>query len=168
MLRIIVSLLFALGLASPIQAQEIQYPWNAGLGLDLAHVSVNRSSFPALSPAATINSNAYNLNFFAGYQIDEFLGLDFDWLYGGTVRANDLGQTTKLFGLNLMTFSATLNKTVNGNLHLYGKVGGTIWSFSSDQNVPKNTGAGPAIGLGADINLYGGNERKLRLEWDYY
>jgi hypothetical protein len=23
-------------------------------------------------------------------------------------------------------------------------------------------------GLGADINLYGGNERKLRVEWDYY
>jgi hypothetical protein len=57
---------------------------------------------------------------------------------------------------------------LNDSVRLYAKLGGTSWRFSSQQGVDTNDGFGPSAGLGADINLYGSSERKLRIEYSYY
>ncbi len=161
------ALLAASLVAPPTQANELESQWYAGVGLGLASFSVNKNSVPSLSAASSVNSNSYNLNVFAGYQFDPFLGIELDYLGGASVTATNLGQTTKLFNVELTTISATMGAPLNDSVRLYAKLGGTSWKFSS-QNADMNGGFGPSAGLGADINLYGNSERKLRIEYNYY
>ncbi len=154
--------------ASPTQANEQESQWYAGVGLGVASFSVNKDSVPSLSAASSVNSNSYNLNVFAGYQFDPFLGIELDYLGGASVTATSLGQTTKLFDVELTTIAATMGAPVNDSVRLYAKLGGTSWKFSSQQNANMSGGFGPSAGLGADINLYGSSERKLRIEYNYY
>jgi hypothetical protein len=138
------------------------------LGLGQANFSVNRGNVPSLTAASSVNSNSYNLGVFAGYQFDPFLGMELDYLGGGSVTATGMGKTTKLFNVALTTISATMGTPLNDNIRLYAKLGGTSWKFSSQQKVDMNDGFGPSAGLGADINLYGSADRKLRIEYNYY
>lgn len=154
--------------ALPAHASESESQWYGGVGLGLTNFSVNKSSVPSLTAASSVDSNSYNLNVFAGYQFDPFLGIELDYLGGGSVTATSHGQTTKLFNVGLTTLSATMGAPLNDNVRLYAKLGGTSWRFSSQQGVDANDGFGPSAGLGADINLYGGSERKLRIEYNYY
>jgi hypothetical protein len=154
--------------ALPAQADEFESQWYGGVGLGLAKLSVNKNSVPYLSAASSVNSNSYNLNVFAGYQFDPFLGIELDYLGGGSVTATSLGQTSKLFSVGLTTISATMGAPLNDNVRLYAKLGGTSWKFSSQRSVDMNDGFGPSAGLGADINLYGSAERRLRIEYNYY
>lgn len=140
----------------------------AGLGLGLVNFAANKSSIPSLSATSSVDSNSYNLNLFAGYQLDPFLGFEIDYIGKGGLTATDQGQTTKLFDVDLTTVAATIGTAVNDNIRIYTKLGGTFWNFSSQQNVKANDGFGPSVGFGADINLYGGDDRKLRIEYNYY
>lgn len=154
--------------ALPAQANEPESQWYGGVGLSSTNFSVNKSSVPSLTAASSVNSNSYNLNVFAGYQFDPFLGVELDYLGGGSVTANSQGQTTKVFNVELATLSATMGTPLNDSARLYAKLGGTSWRFSSQQGVNTNDGFGPSAGLGADINLYGSSDRKLRIEYNYY
>ena len=154
--------------ALPARADEFESQWYGGLGLGLVNFSVNKGSVPALSATSSVNSNSYNLNAFAGYQFDPFLGFELDYLGGGSVTASSLGQTSKLFNVALTTISATMGTPLNDNVRIYAKLGGTFWKFSSQRSVAMNDGFGPSAGLGVDVNLYGNSERKLRIEYNYY
>jgi hypothetical protein len=155
-------------IALPAQARESESQWYGGVGLGLTNFSVSESRVPSLTAASSVNSNTYNLNAFAGYQFDPYLGTELDYLGGGSVTATSQGQTTKLFNVELTTLSATMGAPLNDRVRLYAKLGGTSWKFSSQQGVDTSNGFGPSAGLGADINLYGSSERKLRIEYNYY
>ncbi|MDH2915308.1 MAG: hypothetical protein PXX77_00380 [Gallionella sp.] len=147
-----------------------------GIGFDLINFSANRngvlSTFPSLTQNASIQSNSANLRGFVGFQFDEFLGAQFDLASMGSVRSTDLGVTKQLFNPTLFSISAVLNKPISENLKAFGKLGGTYWYLdqpSATQNTPSlNSGFAPSFGVGLDFNLYGGSERMLRLEWNYY
>lgn len=155
-------------IALPAQANESESQWYGGLGLGSTNFSVNKISVPSLTAESSVNSNSYNLNVFAGYQFDSLLGIELDYLGGGSVTATSQGQTMKLFNVELTTISATMGVPLNDSVRLYAKLGGTSWKFSSQQGVDSNDGFGPSVGLGADINLYGNSDRKLRIEYNHY
>ena len=154
--------------AKSASADEIAFPWYAGVGLDVVNFSVNKGSVPSLTPTSSVDSTSYNPNFLLGYQFDSFLGTELGYLGGGSVTSTDNGQTTQLFKVDLMTLAATMGAPVNDNVRLYAKLGGTSWKFSSWQNGNKNDGFGPCIGIGADINLYGDLDRTMRIEYIHY
>jgi hypothetical protein len=150
--------------------------WYWGIGFDMTNFSTNRNgvlaAFPALTTNTSIQSNSSNLRLFAGYEFDEFLGAQFDWSGLGSVRGTDGGVSRQLFDPDLISFSAVLNQPVSDKLKLFGKLGGTYWGLrkaGAAQNDPAmNSGFGPNLGIGLDLNLYGGSERMIRLEWNYY
>lgn len=169
MKRLGLSALLAVNIiACPVHADELGSKLYAGLGLGTANFSVNRESISALTGASSVNASSYNLNVFTGYQFDQFLGIQLDYMGGGSLTATSQGKTNKLFDVSLITISATMGAPLNDNLRIYAKLGGTSWRFSSQQNVALNDGFGPSAGLGADINLYGSSERRLRIEYNYY
>jgi hypothetical protein len=152
----------------PAKADEIDPYVYAGVGLSRVNFAVNKNSIPTLTTAAEVNANSYNLNLFAGYQFDRLLGMELNYLGSGAVTATDQGQTRKLFGVELAALSATFKTKLNDSVDLYAKLGGASWNFSPQQGLEKSDGFGPCLGLGADINLYGGGDRKMRLEYSYY
>jgi len=174
-------------LAFPLASKALDYDtkpataavsnaWYWGIGFDMTNFSANRNgvlaAFPALTTNTSIQSNSSNLRLFAGYEFDEFLGAQFDWSGLGSVRGTDGGVSRQLFDPDLISFSAVLNQPVSDKLKLFGKLGGTYWALrkaGAAQNDPSmNSGFCPNLGIGLDLNLYGGSERMIRLEWNYY
>jgi len=169
MKRYAIYTLLAAGLVSfQAQANELEPQWYGGLGMGMVNFLVNEGSVPTLTGTSSVNSTSYNINIFAGYQFDPFLGLELNYLGGGSVTATNQAQTTKLFDVSLSTISATMGVPLNDSLRLYAKLGGTSWKFSSPQGAGLNDGFGPSVGLGANINLFGGSDRMLRIEYNYY
>lgn len=147
-----------------------------GIGFDVTNYAVNRSgilaNFSTLPASSNIQSSSNNLRGFVGYKFDEFLGAQIDFAGLGSVRSSSGGITKQLFNPDLFSISAVLSKPISDELSMFGKLGGTYWSLRKSgaaQNDPSmNSGFGPSFGVGLDINLYGGRERMLRLEWNYY
>ena len=149
-------------------ADEAQQHWYGGLGLAAVNFSANKSSFPSLTHNDSIESQSQNLNLFLGYQFDPMLGLELDYLSGGSVSSKNLGKTSKLFNVELTTLTSVIGASINDNVRIFAKLGGTMWSFASQQSAEMNNGFGPTIGVGADINFYGNSDRKLRVEYNSY
>lgn len=147
-----------------------------GIGFDMINYSANRNgvlaTFPSLTQNASIQSSSSNLRGFVGFRFDEFLGAQLDFASMGSVRSKDLGVTKQLFNPSLFSISAVINKPISDKLKAFGKLGGTYWYLdqpNAPQNTPSlNSGFAPSFGIGLDINLYGGSERMVRLEWNYY
>jgi hypothetical protein len=161
-------LLIAALITAPAHADENSQFSYFGVGIAGSNFSVNKSANSPLTTATSINSNSTNLNIFAGWQLDSFLGMELDYLNGGAVTATSQGQTTKVFDTEMTTIAATMGTPLNDSIRVYAKLGGTFWKFHSQQNVDLNNGFGSSLGLGADINFYGGSERKLRIEYNNY
>ncbi len=147
-----------------------------GLGFDWMNFSMNRggvlNTFPSLSQGANLQSSSANLHGFVGFRLDEILSVQCDLIGMGSVRVTDLGVTRKLFDPILFSVSAVMTQPLSNNLKAYGKLGGSYWSLSqpltSTQALNLNSGFGLSFGAGLDINLYGGTDRVLRLEWNHY
>ncbi len=153
------------------QADEVSSVY-FGVGLNATRFSPSTSdlsaSYPSLSPSSELNTTSYNLAGYVGYNFDSFLGAELDLIAGGSVSADTAGQQVKLFDVSLLTISAVFNHQLSDRVNLFGKLGGTAWGFTqtnSTANSPENSGVSPSIGLGMDINLYGGKERQMRIEW---
>lgn len=162
------ALLIASLLTVPAHADENSQFSYFGVGIAESNLSMNKSANSSLTTATSINSNSTSLNIFTGWQFDSFLGMELDYLNGGTVTATSQGRTNKVLDTEMTTIAATMGSVLNDSVRLYTKLGCTFWSFHSQQNVDLNNGFGPSFGLGADINFYGGSERKLRIEYNHY
>jgi hypothetical protein len=168
-------LVFVLGLAVafPLWAQSPSGLYG-GLGLDFSRITPMRDSIIStlgLPSTTKIDGDSFNLALYGGYRFDDFFALQAELSSGGTVRATNAGQTTELFDVSMFTISARLSLLQSERMTMYGKLGGTFWAFtegSGSSALTLNDGFGPSLGAGLDINLYGGGERRLRLEWTHH
>lgn len=181
-MKILHRLITLITLALPLAANAMDTPlppthqgyW--GVGYNMTKFSTNRNgvltTFNTLSPATSVDGATSNLAAFAGWRFDELLAAQMDMFTGGSVRATDAGVQKKLFEVSLLTISAVANHKLSDQLNLYGKLGGTFFMLSqpltSNASLTVDNGFGPSFGVGLDYNLYGGSERMLRLEWNYY
>ena len=109
---------------------------------------------------------------YGGFQLDEYMSLEMDFLTGGDVIAtSSTTQSYKLFNTSSLAFTAMISTNISDNISAFGRLGAVFWSISEgsmDNEVTINDSTDLTYGFGVDINLYGSAERQLRLQWNRY
>ena len=154
---------------------ELSYPpvnVYAGVGLVNSRYNTNDKQLSATfdtGGTATYDSSNSSMAMFAGYRFDTYLALQLSYSDIGEIIQNDAALKQSLFGTDVVNISAVMTYPVTAGLGIFGKLGAFSWELDiADPADYSTSGAGISYGAGLDYNLYGSNQRHLRLEWDHY
>jgi hypothetical protein len=153
-------------LASEIGTQE-SYEY-VGIGVGSTRLAANQQNLPGVTAGASLSSNSSNFNIFVGKQFDSFLGMEIGYQSGAAITAREAGATREVMKADFMTIAATMGTPFNERIGMYGKLGGAFWKYAFSNGNYSKQGFAPSVGLGMNVNLYGGTSRQLRLEYNYY
>lgn len=164
----ILLILILLFLCSPALAAKGFY---LGVGIGQAHYDMNANTirqFYRLPADAQLSESVANLNLLAAYRFDDFLSMELEFnLPSGMVA--EYGQTrTKLFDPSGMSLTASLGHNITPRIRPYVSLGAYSWDISKTDSFDSiDSGLGLAYNVGFDINLFGGKERIMRLQWSH-
>ena len=145
-----------------------------GGGVGKAHTSLNTgrtiSNYPDITSNSNIDGTSTAYRVFGGYKFNQHLNAEADLTHGDAIIATESGQKHKLFDVNLLSFSALLVDSLGQNFRYYGKLGAFYWNLNekSTTTAPLDDGSGLAFGAGMDINIFGDNNRRIRIDWMRY
>ena len=142
-----------------------------GIGLtstDLRLNDENLSKTYAGNDSSTFNQNGNAFKMFIGYQYDPLLGLEVGYTSFGEMVMSDSGTKNNLFNTDGIYFSTTATKSITENITVMAKAGMFFWTLFDNADDPLEEGQGITYGAGLDLNLYGGKERTLLVEWEHY
>ena len=165
-------LVLLLILSFPLQAQENNYYF--GFGLGSSQFNLNKpniiESNASLTQLSSFTDSSTSFSIFGGMPLDEYLSLEADFLFTGDITASDSSKKTKLFDVSTLALTVVYSKQINEDTTLFGKLGVHMWdiSESSGDLDTINNAVDITYGLGVDFNLYGTDQRQLRLQWNHY
>jgi len=142
-----------------------------GVGLtstDLTLNDENLSQTYAGNDSSTFKQNGNAFKLFLGYQYDPFLGLEVGYTSFGEMVMSGNGAKSNLFNTDGIYFSTTVTKPITKNITATAKAGMFFWTLFDNADDPLEVGQGMTYGAGLDLNLYGGKERTLLVEWEHY
>jgi len=168
------TLLLSLFVAPQVYAttgDEFESTGYIGVGLtstDLALNDENLSQTYAGNDTSTFNQNGNAFKLFLGYQYDPLLGLEFGYTSFGEMVMSGNSAKSNLFNTDGIYFSTTATKAITKNVTATAKAGMFFWTLYDNAYDPLEEGQGITYGAGLDLNLYGGKERTLLIEWEHY
>jgi OOP family OmpA-OmpF porin len=142
-----------------------------GVGLtstDLTLNDENLSQTYAGNDSSIFNQNGNAFKLFLGYQYDPLLGLELGYTSFGEMVMSGGGSKSNLFNTDGIYFSTTVTKSITKNITATAKAGMFFWTLFDNADDPLEEGQGITYGAGLDLNLYGGKERTLLVEWEHY
>lgn len=145
-----------------------------GIGIGHPSVSTNnetvQSQYVDLTPSTTIKVSDTAFELYGGYQFDEHLAVEMDYVVIGEVVARNGATSHKLFSTEGPAITGMLRQDVNEHFTVFVKLGAHFWDVADAQDNPGRSSDGMNLtyGAGADINLYGGKSRRIRLQWNRY
>lgn len=146
--------------------------WSIGVGIGTSQLQANESTvareYPELQPGFRIDESTTGFRVVGSYHFDPVLALDLEFVELGDVLAEDASGRHKLFSISGMTTAVRARHRLSGSAEVFGRLGAFLWISTANVDNTVDDGLDITYGLGTDINLYGGFERVLRLEWDYY
>jgi len=146
----------------------------AGIGIGAPSFSLNQnqivSNYSQLTSNADMEDSTVALRAFAGMKFDEHLSGEIDYTFAGSIVANESSTKHKLFDVNLFSIDVALSNSLSENIDYYGKLGVHVWDLveKTESGTTLDNDLGIKFGLGIDINLYGDNSRRIRLDWTHY
>ena len=155
--------------ASPVSEDDLG--WYFGVGVTTSNVSFNETNLSSMysdNPDSTFDhsGNAFKLSM--GYQFDPLLGIEFGYTSFGEIVMSNGQAKSNIFDVDGVYVSATATRPLSKNIDVLAKGGMFFWSLNDDDMNSIEDGQGLTYGAGLDINLYGGKERTLLIEWEHY
>jgi len=128
------------------------------------------NQYTQLTPASSLSTDTSTLFLSLGYKLDEYLSLGADLLLSGAITANESGLSYKLFSTDTVSVYAKTQHTLNPRVTLFAKLGMHLWSLSENlASVGElDDGVDITYGFGTSIDLYGGSNRQLQIQWNHY
>lgn len=154
------------------EAQPVPLAWEVGVSLGQASHAHRRAStlaqFPSVPATATLSDTDTGYKIFTAYRMDEFLSLEVAVVDLGDVLAEDGATLTNLYGVMGLSAEVTGRMPLSRRITAFGGFGFFVWDASRPNHTTVDSGTEMTWGLGLDINVYGGAERRLRVEWERY
>ncbi|MFV2032588.1 MAG: outer membrane beta-barrel protein [Gammaproteobacteria bacterium] len=153
-------------------AQEGRFSLAVGLGnsqFDLNEPGLV-SNFSTVTSASSFSDSVTSFSFFVGYQLDQYLSLESEFVSVGDVTATEAGLTSKLFDVSTLSITVALSNQLSERIRVFGRMGAHFWDISESSGSLNtiNNAVDLTYGLGVDINIYGDRSRQLRLQWNHY
>jgi len=175
-MRHCVYLFLLTALARPAAADALQMPpedtWYVGLGIGESLLGLNKSNiasaFSAATTASDYNHDDFAFNIYGGYFLDRLLAVEFGYAELGNVIATTNGTSSRLFNIYSLYVDTLLNHRYNRNATIYAKVGAHFWDIGTNSGSSITNGTDLILGTGIELNIYGGNNRVIRVEWMHY
>jgi hypothetical protein len=145
--------------------------WYFGVGLASTDLQTNEKNMSATygdGSAADFDHNGTAFKLFVGYQVDPLLGLEAGLTSFGEIVMTDSQAKRNLFNADGVYIAATATRPVTKNINAQAKLGMFFWSLNDKHDKTLEDGQGLTYGVGLDINLYGGKERTLLVEWEHH
>jgi hypothetical protein len=145
--------------------------WYFGVGLASTDLQTNEKNMSATygdGSYASFDHSGTAFKLFAGYQVDPFLGLEAGVTSFGEIVMTDSQAKRNLFNTSGVYIAATATRPVSKNINAQAKLGMFFWSLDDKNAKTLEDGQGLTYGAGLDINLYGGKERTLLVEWEHH
>ena len=147
-------------------------PWYLGLGIGESILGLNKSNiasaFSAATTASSYNHDDFAFHIFGGYFLDPLLAVEFGYAELGNVIATTNGTSSRLFNIYSLYVDTLLNHRYNRNAAIYAKVGAHFWDIGTRSGSSITNGTDLMLGAGIELNIYGGNNRVVRVEWVRY
>ena len=147
-------------------------PWYFGLGIGESIQGLNKSNiasaFSAATPASSYNHDDFTFNIYGGYFLDRLLAVEFGFTELGNVIATTNGASSKLFNIYSIYIDTVMLHRYNKNAAIYAKVGAHFWDIGTSSGSSITNGTDLTLGAGIELNIYGGNNRVVRVEWVHY
>lgn len=159
---------------SPITAYAVDDRFTTSIELASATTALNTSNvinkYAQLSSSSNIDDSTSALLFSFGYILDDYLSIGADLITAGSLTANDTGTSYKLFSTDTISVYARISKAITSSVSVYGKLGAHLWSLSENLTAPGglDDGVDLTYGVGTHIDVYGGSNRQLQLQWNHY
>ncbi len=153
-------------------AQEGRFSLAVGLGnsqFDLNEPGLV-SNYSTVTSASSFSDSVTSFSFFVGYQLDQYLSLESEFVSVGDVTATEAGLTSKLFDVSTLSITVALSNQLSERIRVFGRMGAHFWDISESSGSLNtiNNAVDLTYGLGVDINIYGDRSRQLRLQWNHY
>lgn len=169
-LQTVFFVLILLQITHATQAESLTLSIDIGSAASAVNTNSIINRYPQLSPASTISSDTSTLNMSVGYVLDEYLSIGSDLIISGSITATESGIAYKLFSTNTLSIYAKMDKPINPRFSIFGKFGMHLWSLSEDLNSPgdMDDGVDLTYGIGTNIDIYGGSNRQLQIQFNHY
>ena len=147
-----------------------RYYFGAGISsTSLTIDSANASAIFSGHDEITADENQASLELLFGIKLDEYLTLEFGVADLGKINAINNSQPTQLLSVSNFFIDTSLETKLSENISVFGKVGLSLWNTKLGHAKDSyEEGNGLLYGVGLDLNLYGGSNRKLRFEVKRY
>lgn len=147
-------------------------PWYFGLGIGESLLGLNKSNiasaFSAATTASSYNHDDFAFKLYGGYFLDPLLAVEFGFAELGNVIATTNGTSSSLFNIYSIYVDTLLNHRYNRNAAIYAKVGAHFWDIGTKGGSSITNGTDLMLGAGIELNIYGGNNRVVHIEWVRY
>jgi len=166
-----VGVLFMVLLSQPVaQANSsLSKRFYVGVGISNTTLNINEANAMAKFPGNDeifVGEDAVSLELLLGFKLDEYLSIEMGFVDLGTVTARNGVLTNKLLDVSSVFLDTSLEAKMSERVSLFGKIGVSLWNATYGSSYDSyEDGTGVVYGVGVDLNLYGGDERKLRFEW---
>lgn len=168
------AILISLMIASQVHATEVEEyipSGYAGFGLTTTDLTLNNENLSQRysdNGNSTFNQNGNAFKAFLGFQLDPLLGIELGYTSFGELVMSGNGEKSNLFTSDGLYLSTTATKPITKNVTAMAKAGMFFWTLYDNADDSIEDGQGITYGAGLDLNLYGGKERTLLIEWEHY
>ncbi|MDH5764782.1 MAG: outer membrane beta-barrel protein [Gammaproteobacteria bacterium] len=154
--------------ANASDSSDIGFYFGAGISqTTLAVKQQNMALAYGTSPTSSYETNGLGLLLTAGITLDEYLGFEASYTEIGSIALDNGNTQQKMFDADMFNINAILRTPISENISIFGKLGVSYWStYDEDLNVMES-GNGIIYGAGFDFNIYGNNNRTLRVDWQH-
>ncbi|MFW2373856.1 MAG: outer membrane beta-barrel protein [Gammaproteobacteria bacterium] len=139
-----------------------------GAGISQTTLAVNQQNMAitySTDPQSSFETNGLGLDLMVGIELDEYLSFEVAYTEIGSVALNNGTTQQKLFDADMFNISAVISHPVSQKVDVYGRLGMSYWSTLNEEFDTMESGSGIVYGAGFDINIYGNENRLLRVEW---
>ncbi len=145
--------------------------WYAGVGVSATNLTFNEANLSVAYSGGTEASfrqagNTFKL--FAGHQFDPILGVELGVISFGEIVMDVNSRQSNVFTANAVYIDAVVAQPMFKNIDFQARLGTSFWSLMDNDDNEIESGQGLTYGVGVNIDLYGGDERTLLIEWERY
>ena len=169
----LLSITLYLLLILPFQSFALGESYSFGIGVGQSSFQLKQASiianYSGLTSSSSFTDSSTTLLFSGGVQLDPYLSLNLEYLAQGDIKATESLVQKKLFDVSTLTFAVGLHHEFNERFNGYARLGVHMWDATTGSDFDSVDGTVDlTYGIGMDINIYGGRERLMRIQWDRY
>lgn len=145
--------------------------WYIGVGVSETDLTFNKTNLSAAYSGgsdASFRQGGSTFKLFAGHQFDPFLGVELGVISFGEIIMDVNSRQRNVFTAEAVYIDAVITQPMFKNIDFQAKLGTSFWSLTDNNDNEIESGQGLTYSVGVNVDLYGGDERTLSIEWERY